>query len=80
MKKLTGLEDEELLKKEKSARITTYVLFVILLAARGFSIYNYLEKGFSNTTIMPVFALALLLTNFSTLRSIKKEMEMRGLK
>lgn len=80
MKKLTGLEDEELLKKEKSARITTYVLFVILLAALGFSIYNYLEKGFSNTTIMPVFALALLLTNFSTLRSIKKEMEMRGLK
>lgn len=73
-------KDLELLKKEKSAKITTYILFVILAVALSFSVYNYLEKGFSNTTLMPVFALALLITNFATLRSIKKEMEVRGLK
>ena len=80
MKKLTNLNDGDVLKKEKSARISTYVLLTILLVALTFSIYNYLEKGFSNTSIMPVFALALLLTNYSTLRSIKKEMDVRGLK
>lgn len=80
MNKLMGLKDEELLNKEKSAKFTTYVLSVIMIVALSFSIYNYFEKGFSNTTIMPVFALALLVTNFATLRSITKVMEMRGLK
>lgn len=80
MKKLTGLKDLELLKKEKSAKISTYILLSLLIVALSFSVYNYLENGFSNTTVMPVFALALLITNFATLRSIKKEMEVRGLK
>lgn len=79
MNKITDIKDVELIKKEKSARITTYVLSVIMIVALSFSIYNYLENGFSNTTIMPVFALALLITNFVTVKSIKKEMEVRGL-
>lgn len=80
MKNLTGLKDVELLKKEKSAKITTYILLALLIIALVFSLNNYMENGFSNTTIMPVFVLALLVTNFTSLRAIKKEKEIRDIK
>lgn len=80
MTKLTGLKDTELLKKEKTAKVTIYVFIVILIVAVAFSIYDYLKSGFTNTTIMPVFALALLITNYGTFKSTQKEIESRNLK
>lgn len=79
MKKLKSLKDIELLKKEKSSKISTYILFVILAIVLFFSINDYMENGFSNTSIMPLLILALVVTNYETLRSIKKEKKERNL-
>lgn len=77
MKKLKTLSDAALLKKEQSSKFSTYILIALLIIALIFSISHYLKNGFSNTSVMPVLALAMAGTNYQTLRSIRKEKKER---
>lgn len=79
MKNLTNLNDVELLKKEKSAKTVIYVITVLFIISIIASVSSYLEKGFTASSVLPILILGLLLSNFTTINSIKKEKKLRNL-
>ena len=79
MDNLSKLNNEELLKKGKSLKIITFILVGLLVVSIIASILNYLENGFRISTLMPIILLAIVFPNIATLKSIKKEIEERGL-
>ena len=80
MKNLTELNNIELLKKEKSTKIIAYILVGLLITSAIVSITNYIHNGYTVSSLLPVIILALVLPNFATLKSIKKEVKRRNLK
>ncbi|MDT0685718.1 hypothetical protein [Autumnicola psychrophila] len=77
MKELSNLNNKELIKKRNAAKTITAILlglFIVSIIASG---YNFWQQGYSATTLMPLFIMAILATNFSKLQSIKKELRLR---
>ncbi len=79
MKNLTNLNDVDLLKKEKSAKTVIYVIAVLLIISIVAGVSGYLENGFTASSVLPILILGLLLSNFTTIKSIKKEKKLRDL-
>ena len=79
MDNLNKLNNEELLKKEKSSKIITSILVGLLIVSIIASVLNYLEHGFRISTLMPIILLAIVFPNIATLKAIKKEVQLRGL-
>ena len=79
MDNLNKLNNEELLKKEKSSKIITSILVGLLIVSIIASVLNYLEHGVRISTLMPIILLAIVFPNIATLKAIKKEVQLRGL-
>lgn len=68
---------EQLLKREKTAKIATGALFGVILVQLAAGIYLTVQKGFGVFTILPVCFLPILIINYSSIKKIRDEINSR---
>lgn len=68
---------EELLKREKTGKVATGVLFGVIVVQLVAGIYLTTQKGFGVFTILPVCFLPILLINYSSIKKIREEIDSR---
>lgn len=77
-KPIAEMTTEELKKTGKSLKIATSILCGVLVVMVASSIYLFIDKGFSASTIMPFVFLPLFILNLANLKKIKQELVSRG--
>ncbi|RKR09438.1 hypothetical protein C8C83_1071 [Flavobacterium sp. 90] len=76
-KRFSEMTTEELLKSEKTSKITTYTFAGILFLLFLVNIFLFSKKGFTASLVIPFALLPILFLNFKTLNDIKKELKSR---
>lgn len=73
-KPISEMTTAELQKTEKSLKLATTILGVVLIIMIASSIYLFIKKGFSATTVMPFVFLPLFTMNMINMKKIKAEL------
>ena len=76
--KMNALSDEELRKKQKLLKVTTYILGGTLFFLLCLRIITIIMEGFKATSIIPIVLLPILIINFKKLNEIKEELKSRN--
>lgn len=77
-KPISEMTTEELQKTEKSLKLSIKFIGVILILMLASSIYLFVDKGFSATTVMPIIFIPLFTMNIANLKKIKAELSTRN--
>lgn len=72
-KPMSEMTTDELQKTAKSLKTSISILGVILILMTASSIYLFIDKGFSATTVMPIVFLPLFTMNIANMKKIKAE-------
>ena len=75
--KISKLNNEELLKLQKSIKVITYMLAATLLFLFCLTLFLTIKNGFNALTIIPVALLPTVFLNLNNLKEIKKELKSR---
>lgn len=74
-KELSGLRNEELLKRERRFKIIVLLLAVGLGLLFISALYSTIQRGFTSVLIIPIVLLPILFVNIKRLNNIKKELK-----
>lgn len=78
-KKPAEMSDEELLKMEKTTKMTTYILGTALLLLFVLNIIVCFRKGFNAAFVIPIALLPVLTVNINSLKTLQQEKKQRKL-
>ncbi len=76
---LTQVSDQDLLKKEKMAKIAFIFMFAMIILQAGIGMFLTYKQGFSIFTVMPLFFIPMLIVNRVAYQTVLKEKKRRGL-
>lgn len=79
VKKPSQMTNDELLKKEKIAKMTLYALLTMTILLTIAIIFLFIRKGFSALVVMPFSMVTFIIINSNTLKEIKREIALRDL-
>jgi len=68
---------EELEKEQKTLKLTTGVLIGFVIVMGFGSVFLTIKKGISFFTFLPLFFLSIILMNYSSIKKLTKEIELK---
>ena len=74
---LTDLSVTELQKREKTARMMSWLMGIIVLIQLTSGIYLTIQQGFNVFIILPLVFIPLLIINIANVKKIKEEIKSR---
>ena len=76
-KQLSEIPEDELKKREKEMTVAVILLLITVMIMLISTIFGFIKKGFTVTTILPFAFLPLAIINFLNLKKIKAELASR---
>jgi hypothetical protein len=74
---LTKVTKEELLKREKTAKVVSYLFIGVIIIQLATGIFLTIKQGFSIFMIVPIAFVPILMITISNLKKIRTEIDSR---